>query len=370
MKRNIFYSATIVALTLLVNLQVNAQVAINTTGAGPNASAMLDISSTTGGVLVPRMTTAQRTAIGSPATGLLVYQTDAPAGFYFYNGAAWMQLTGGGAETDPIVKAVNGIVKSNGTTISAAVASDFPILNQNTTGTASTLSSTLAINKGGTASTTGNNLLPTQTNKAGRYLTTDGTTPTWVTVALGGVTSVTANTPITVNNVDPAKPVISLSGIVPASNGGTGYNSFTTGDILYANSPTTLNILPAAAAGNALISQGVGVAPIWGKIDLATSTSGTFSRSVTTISSNYTILTTDNVIVCQGDADFTVTLPTAVGCKGKVYLVKSICSETVNITLSTTSNQLFDNAGSSLPISQYGFFEVISDGSNWIIIGQ
>jgi len=41
-------------------------------------------------------------------------------------------------ETDPIVKAITGIVKSNGTTISAAVAGDFPILNQNTTGNAAT----------------------------------------------------------------------------------------------------------------------------------------------------------------------------------------------------------------------------------------
>lgn len=42
-------------------------------------------------------------------------------------------------ETDPIVRAINGIVKSNGTTISAAVAADFPILNQNTTGNAATV---------------------------------------------------------------------------------------------------------------------------------------------------------------------------------------------------------------------------------------
>ena len=47
-------------------------------------------------------------------------------------------LSGGIIETDPKVKAINGIVKSNGTTISAAVASDFPTLNQNTTGNAAT----------------------------------------------------------------------------------------------------------------------------------------------------------------------------------------------------------------------------------------
>jgi len=72
---------------------VKAQgVAINSTNADPHASAQLDVSSTTQGMLVPRMTAAQRGLIGSPATGLLVYQTDAPAGFYFYNGTVWSSL--------------------------------------------------------------------------------------------------------------------------------------------------------------------------------------------------------------------------------------------------------------------------------------
>lgn len=67
--------------------------------ATPDASAMLDVSVTGSakkGVLVPRMTQAQRVAIASPATGLLLYQTDGTAGFYFYNGAAWTQITTGG----------------------------------------------------------------------------------------------------------------------------------------------------------------------------------------------------------------------------------------------------------------------------------
>ena len=54
---------------------------INTDGSAPNSSAILDVSSVTKGMLVPRMTAAQRTAISPIATGLLVYQTDAPEGF-------------------------------------------------------------------------------------------------------------------------------------------------------------------------------------------------------------------------------------------------------------------------------------------------
>jgi hypothetical protein len=53
---------------------------------------MLDVKSTTKGLLAPRMTAAQRGEITSPAAGLLVYQTDATAGYYYYNGSAWTQL--------------------------------------------------------------------------------------------------------------------------------------------------------------------------------------------------------------------------------------------------------------------------------------
>jgi len=82
-------------MTLCLSINLNAQVAINTTGAVPVASSMLDITSTTSGLLIPRMTSAQRTAIAAPATGLLVYQTDATIGFYYFNGTIWVRLYSG-----------------------------------------------------------------------------------------------------------------------------------------------------------------------------------------------------------------------------------------------------------------------------------
>lgn len=66
---------------LFVQAVVSAQnVGIGTTS--PNASAQLDVSSTTKGFLAPRMTQAQRVAISNPAQGLLVYQTDGTPGYY------------------------------------------------------------------------------------------------------------------------------------------------------------------------------------------------------------------------------------------------------------------------------------------------
>jgi hypothetical protein len=57
----------------------------------PNASSVLDITSTTQGMLTPRMTTAQRTAIASPADGLMA--TDLKA-FHYYNSstATWTYI--------------------------------------------------------------------------------------------------------------------------------------------------------------------------------------------------------------------------------------------------------------------------------------
>lgn len=60
-------------------------------GGKPDNSAMLDVSSTSKGLLMPRMTTSQRRAINSPASGLLVYDTD-KGSLMFYDGAAWKAL--------------------------------------------------------------------------------------------------------------------------------------------------------------------------------------------------------------------------------------------------------------------------------------
>lgn len=60
--------------------------------ATPAASAALDVTSTTQGVLLPRMTAAQRDAIASPAQNLLVFQTDGTPGLYYYTNMAWVNL--------------------------------------------------------------------------------------------------------------------------------------------------------------------------------------------------------------------------------------------------------------------------------------
>lgn len=81
----------IVFLTILGVRSIAQSVGINTST--PHSSAALDIVATNKGMLVPRLTEMQRNAIASPATGLLIFQTDNIAGFYFYNGTAWAAIS-------------------------------------------------------------------------------------------------------------------------------------------------------------------------------------------------------------------------------------------------------------------------------------
>ncbi len=98
MKKVVLILTAIVLQTSLLTAQ---NVGINEDGSEPDESAALDVKSADKGMLIPRMTEAQRNAIASPAEGLMIYQTDATAGFYYYNGTAWTAVSA--PETDPSV---------------------------------------------------------------------------------------------------------------------------------------------------------------------------------------------------------------------------------------------------------------------------
>lgn len=114
-------SAIILGITTLVYAQSGVAIS-ESANQRADASAILDVVSTSKGMLVPRMTNAQRNAISSPALGLLIYQTNSTPGFYYYDGSAWQAIGGGGSggsETDPQVSSslANYIPKWNGSTL-------------------------------------------------------------------------------------------------------------------------------------------------------------------------------------------------------------------------------------------------------------
>lgn len=80
MKKNYFITKKLhccLLFFMIMTATISAQVGVGTIT--PDASSVLDVSSTTQGMLAPRMTTAQKNAISSPADGLLVYDTDLKA---------------------------------------------------------------------------------------------------------------------------------------------------------------------------------------------------------------------------------------------------------------------------------------------------
>lgn len=98
----------IVLITLFATHIFAQNVGINTSGSAPDASAMLDVSSTSKGVLVPRVALTDITVaapITSPLTSLLVYNTTTSAlatasnnvipGFYYWDGSKWVSISGG-----------------------------------------------------------------------------------------------------------------------------------------------------------------------------------------------------------------------------------------------------------------------------------
>jgi hypothetical protein len=84
-------NSTLNALSNRMTIDSNGNVGIGTSS--PGASSILDISSTTKGVVLPRMTKAQRDAIASPVAGMAIYQTDNTPGLRVYNGTNWMRFT-------------------------------------------------------------------------------------------------------------------------------------------------------------------------------------------------------------------------------------------------------------------------------------
>lgn len=87
-------------LILIGNMNVNGQIGVNTDGSTPDPSSGLDVKFNNKGLLTPRMNTAQRDAIASPARGLVIYNLDCDD-FQYFNGAAWIPLGNSGLVSAP-----------------------------------------------------------------------------------------------------------------------------------------------------------------------------------------------------------------------------------------------------------------------------
>ncbi len=94
--------AVFFTVLLLPASGLQAQVAVNTDGSTADPSAMLDVKSAIRGILIPRMSTMERENISTPATGLLVFDSDTNT-FWFFNGTAWEQMMSASVPPVPVV---------------------------------------------------------------------------------------------------------------------------------------------------------------------------------------------------------------------------------------------------------------------------
>jgi hypothetical protein len=205
---------------------------------------------------------------------------------------------------------------------------------------------------------------------------------------------------------------VTLAGTLIAVNGGTGFSSYAVGDLLYANTTTTLAKLPDVATGNALISGGVGVAPSWGKIGLTTHVSGilpvanggtgvatasantvfagpttgasappafralvaaditglTYSAPVTK-TADFSVAASDLWLINnKSGSTCTVTLPAASSYSGRIlhfqnYQVQALVSASSNVVPIAGGS-----AGTSILVASSGDqATLVSDGTNWLM---
>lgn len=122
----ILFSIASVCMLMLPGYGQNTFPATGPVGIGttsPVASSLLDMRSTSRGLLIPRMTLAQRNLIGAPAVSLLIYQTDGTTGYYYYTGTGWIRLVTSAALTNLSNLAATVAVNSNFTPASTGTLS-------------------------------------------------------------------------------------------------------------------------------------------------------------------------------------------------------------------------------------------------------
>jgi Chaperone of endosialidase len=108
MKKLLFLLTTL----LFFITKTTAQVGISATNTTPNASAMLDVSSTDKGLLIPRMTTVQKNAIAVKPTGLMVFDITLNQ-FSYWNTISWINVTGGAGGSSQWITSGNNISNIN-----------------------------------------------------------------------------------------------------------------------------------------------------------------------------------------------------------------------------------------------------------------
>lgn len=436
-------------LITVAGISVNAQVKIGSNPSTINAASLLELESTTSGLLMPRMTLAQKNLIASPPAGLLVFQADGISGFYYYDGSVW-QLVGPGSG-NYWDKTGNDIYNNNSGNVAVGTSIFDAINPEKFLVDAGTTSSVNAIYAKGTINnyfqmnirnlSNGNNassdVIATADNGTESTFYVDmgingsGYTGDFVGSANDAYIYGSGNN-FDIGNVTPGKDVVFFSngantainekmrltsngyvgigtqspqaflhvhnattgtGSYPLFQLSTGFTGATANDgftVGLENNSGSYNVqFKTKETGNIEFYGGnseVVYIKSTGHVGIGNGTSspnstlqlgGSMSAPIITrTSSTYAVSATDYTVLCNYSAGtMVVTLPTAAGITGRIYIIKNI-NASQSVTLNTTASQTIDlttsvtlatiNSGTG----QQNCFIVQSNGSNWYVISQ
>jgi len=395
-----------ITLSLFALMQLHAQngVAISTSStATPHASAILDVQSTTQGMLIPRIDIADLSTaapVSSPDTSLMVYNTNATTGpgFFYWDGTSWVSLTGAKSINDltdgktlypvgsvylgenaglanvvggsswaakyNVVMGVNAFKTTTGGHESVAIG--YKALELGTRSVRNTAVGYLALqnNSGGGNTAIGaqalvNDTTGYQNTALGNFSLNDMTSGKRNT-SLGfdsGRHLATGDENIFIgSNSGEAQTEgdrnIAIGFSVALANT-SGDNQMNIGDAIYATGVYRDTAKVGIGKGNNAPNSTLDVG---GSVSFPIDNGGTDTLT----DADYTYLANG------GD----VTLPNASGIAGRVYIIKNATSPTDTIIVRTTSNQHIDENYTDTLFNQWDYVQVQSTGSNWIIIGK
>jgi len=332
MKAFSFFALIIVLLIIMICPAYSQNgVLVAPTSGTADPSAMLEVRSTLG-FLAPRMLASDRTSISSPATGLLVFQTDAPAGFWYYNGSTWVQLsTATGTVTNVSVTTANGV---SGT-----------VSNSTTTPAISlTLGAITPTSVAASGTVTGSNISGTNTGDQTITLTGNvtgsGTGSFATTIANNAVTYAKMQT-VTASRIL-GNPTASAA--VPSEISiGSGLN-LTTGGVL-------------SATATSMTYPGAGI---------AVSTGSAWGTSITDNSANWNTAYTYRLLSASGTAPLTLTLSSN-ALTGSIALANTSTSGYLSSTdWNTFNNKLGTSAvsGTSGQVAYFNGTNSVTSSSN------
>ncbi len=374
-------SFLIVIMLALFQAAISQNVGINSTGAAPAASAMLDISSGNSGLLIPRVALTATNAAGpvtSPATSLLVYNTatagsspnNVTPGYYYWSGSAWLPLgnswtTSGNAGTTAgthfvgTTDAIDFVVKTN--SIEKARVTSSGNVGIGTSTFDGTNPEKVLVNSGVTASV--NSIVGK--GSINSYLQLNIQNQSAGTGASSDVVATADNGNETSNYVDMG---INSSGntstVMGAANDAYLYNlgqNFLIGTGTAAKSLVFMTGGTAQSTNERMRIDGSGNVGIGNNSPNSTlSISGSLAMKYRSGTGNYTLLTTDYVIINTGAAA-NWTMPAASGCSGRIYRLVNQGTGSITLSLNVTTA-----SGISTPTLLVATnFEVISDGTVW-----